>query len=230
MAKRSLKALTKELFAGPLAERGFVAESPRFVARTDAFTQQGVELLPPRSGRFQVNLWWRFRLGPPRLFGPGYAGAQRLDRLIDPNDGTGYAASGEVMERSFARFTRDLLGPGMALLEHFRSPESALAAVEGGILGPELAFGGDGGWMRYRRGLCLLHVGRTAEGLADLTELVEDWSEHFLLEHARKMRAEGKEAFAREAEARYEAERARGERWWGDDRKDAAIEVIAAAR
>lgn len=226
MAAQSLKALIAALVKGDLAALGFQPQGASLVARTLGVVEQGVEFLPPRHGAFSVNLWWRFRLGPNADTVVGFAGTQRLGKLVDPTD-RGYAASGSGLGPDFDRFTQTLLGSGMAFLERLRTPTAALAAVESGALSAGQVFGHDTGWMLYNRGLCLLHAGREAEGVADLELLVAEHSLNGHQFHARRMRAEGQEAFAQAAEARFAKLLASGQGWWEEERKQAALTVLA---
>ena len=213
---KTLATRLKNLAKDRLAAHGFEFQKPRTLERRVDVLRQGFEFLPARGDRLSVNVFWSLELGAE--LNPGsYTAVARLDQL-------GPDASGPA--ESFAQAVAQLFDHGLPHLDRYASAGTLLDAVEAGELEVAAAFGPSVGWQVYYRALCLHHVGRVAEGIAAMRDLVANHSLHPFQEHAKRMRAEGREDFAAQAEADFAKLEASGRSWLQKERREYAEQLI----
>lgn len=222
---KALEARFAHLLRSELAAFGFSLRGRKMVARDLGPIEQGLELVSLSGGRFTITVWWRVVVGA-EPGSAGYTGATRIDRLR--GDGKDYLVA--KLEQSFARMRADVMDHALPHLERYRSPASLLRATASGELAMHDAFGADEGWQLFHRAMCLAHDGRTDEAVADLQRLIDEHSEPHHLRHARRMRAEGQEEFALQAEELHAKDIAAGRRGWIEARGDRAKRHLDALR
>lgn len=182
--------------------------------------RQGFEFLPPRAREQGVNVFWRIDLGPE--LNPGsFTAVKRLSRLV-PGDAPRQRQAGPFLQAA-----ADVVDYGLPYLERYCTVEKLLAATDRRELDESAAFGPDVGGQRYRRGLCLHHVGRVSEGIDALRAVLDEHSLHPYQLLAIRMRDEGNPHAAEQAEADFAKVVASGRSWPQKDRAEAARALIA---